>query len=115
MSTAPIQTQHGATSRSESRQEALSGVEFAQQEVARAEKRLADVERDFRDRLDAAQSWLSETQRRLRCAMMIQRRLDPEVRGEAIPPAPWLPDATPTLLNWRDRTTVDERVLREDD
>ena len=106
MSTAPFRTQQARTSRTVSLDKAVAA---AQSEVARAQSRIAAIERDFHDRLDAAHSWLAETERRLRVAVMQQRRADPVEHAEAIDPAPWLPDA------WIDKTTIDPTKCREDD
>jgi len=114
MSTAPIRTHTAKRGDAESAKEARQGVELAQSEVQRAENKLADVVRWNADRLAGAQSWLAETQRRLRCAMMIQRRVEPEVVAAPTDPAPWLPDATPTLLNWRERITPDAARVSDD-
>jgi hypothetical protein len=114
MSTDTIRTHRIASGDVVSGQEALSGLEFAESEVQRAEIRLADVERWNAERLDGARSWLAECRRRLRIATMQQRRLSPVVHGEPMDPAPWLPQPDP-LFDWRSKITLTPATAFEDD
>jgi hypothetical protein len=108
MSTAPVRTQQSKRGEPDSRQEALQAVEFAQSEVVRAEKHVAAVTSHYQQQLEWAQSWLRETERRLRVATMQLRRLEPVVSCQAVDPAPWLPPtAAPSLLDWQERMTLD--------
>jgi hypothetical protein len=115
MSTSTIRTHRIASSDVESGNSAPLPVEFAQSEVQRAEIRLADVVKWNAERIDGARSWLAETQRRLRCAQMIQRRANPVVVGRAIPAAPWLePPAKPGLFDWQRKITIDAGRVSDD-
>jgi hypothetical protein len=94
---------------------ARQGVVFAESEVERARKHCLAIEAHYAQQLDAAQSWLRETERRLRCALMVARRSAPDSSCQAVDPAPWLPPTAAPLLDWKSRITIDENRLREDD
>ena len=91
MTPEPIQPHQSKRGESDSRLEALSGMEFAQSEVQRAEKHVAAVTSHYQQQIEWAQSWHRETLRRLRVATMQLRRREPSPVAQAVDPPPWLP------------------------
>jgi hypothetical protein len=115
MSTDTIRTQPRASSDAVSGNSARQGVVFAESEVLRAQKHVAAVQLHYGRQLESAESWLRETQRRLRCAQMVARRSAPEPAGEPVDPSPWLPAIAPSsLLDWQRKVTLDVNRILDD-